>query len=219
MMLAAAALGAIGLGATGGTSVDMPIVSIAASIAMQSALACAVDVTTQDELVEVGVVQFPAAVDSAKSYFLVSNNARALLASPITASDLSVTLAGDLSKFKSSGALTLDLPLAILRTASSSEVVYYSGKAGQVLTLTARAQDGTTAKEWAQGSAIESRIIERHHEIHTEALIAVETEVLANKALLDGKADAVHSHAIADVSNLQASLDAKAAERSRAHDG
>ena len=210
MILATSPLAATPLGAVSITE-TLPIVEVSASIqcALSTSAALTVDPYVPP-VAEIGVVGFPAVVDDARIYFLVSNNARATLASSITTSALSVTLTGDLSKFKDSGALTIDHADTDLRTASSSEIVYYDGKAAQVLTLQSRGQDGTTAKAWAAGAAIEARIIERHHEIHTEALIAVETEVLANKALLAGKTDLGHGHVIADVANLQTSLDGKA---------
>jgi hypothetical protein len=118
-----------------------------------------------------------------------SNNARATLATDIDSSVLALTLTGDLSQFEQSGALTIDFAAPSLRTATSSEIAYYNGISGQVLTLTARGCDGTTAKSFASGSAVECRTIARHHNILAEAVIALEAESYAHQSEIDSKAD------------------------------
>jgi len=213
MLLGATVLAGAAFGAMAVTGPPIPYVDISAIIAAQTSITSALNV--EPYAADIGSVGFPGVVDAAKSYFLVSNNAHATLTAAITTSDLAVTLTGDLSKFKASGALSLDYASSVMRTASSSEIVYYDGKAGQVLTLVARGQDGTTAKNWDAGSVIEARIIERHHEIHTEALIAIETEVLANKSQfqsdigsLDARIDG-HDTAITALQAVDATYDTR----------
>jgi len=158
---------------------------------------------------EVGRSSFPFGfVDEESNLLVAANNASAALGSAIDAATeppFTITLSGDLSRFADSGALTVDVREPTIGT--SSEIFYFDGKSGDELTITARAQDGTTAKSFAAGAQAQMRNIARHHNLLAETIIDIEEAVLANEANIGAKADAVHTHAIADVTGLQAELD------------
>jgi hypothetical protein len=140
---------------------------------------------------QVGKSQFPANVDEAKNLIIAANNASATLEAMLDSSTLTpftLTLSGDLSNFAASGAITID---ASIRTAESSEILYYDGKVGQSLSITRRAQDGTIAQSFEAGASVEMREIARHHNLVAETLIAVETEVLSQKASLEDQQGAL----------------------------
>jgi hypothetical protein len=205
-MLGAFALGQFALG--GLLVADLtPRVDVAATIAIQLALSADLTIESQSSI---GISTFSAGiVDQPANLLIAANNARAVLAAPLSASDaapFNVTLTGDLSKFSASGAITIDVATA---TVNSSEILYYDEISGQNLTIVARAQDGTTAKSFAAGAVVQERYIARHHNLLAQTLIDVEAEVLEHGTAIDGKADAVHTHAIADTTGLQPALDAK----------
>jgi hypothetical protein len=150
----------------------------------------------------VGVSTYPPDIDSPSNLIIAANNKTSYLATALSISGMSLTVE-DASTWPDSGALTLDLPLASAQTPASSEIVYYNGRAGNVLMLTARAVGGTTAKAWSVGSSVEGRAIAEHHNLHSSAIIALQTEV-------ETKADTLHTHDTSSITGLDAALDAKA---------
>ena len=150
----------------------------------------------------IGITTYPPVIDTAANLLIAANNKRSTIVGELTISGLELTV-DDASTWPDSGAITLDTPIARLRTDTSNEIVYYNGKSGNTLRLAERGADDTTAKAWVGGSAVEFRHIAKHHNLHSEAIIALQTEV-------ETKADTGHAHAIADVTGLQAQLDAKA---------
>lgn len=78
--------------------------------------------------------------------------------------------------------MTLDVPAG--RTNTSSEIVYFDDRTGNVLTLTERGRGGTTAKAWAAGISAEMRVTAEHHNLLANGIIAVETK-LETKADID----------------------------------
>jgi hypothetical protein len=157
----------------------------------------------------VGTSSFAAGyIDEPSNLLIAANNARATLGAPLTATAVppfTLTLSGDVSKFADSGAITIDIREDA--TASSSEILYFEGKTGQTLTITARAQDETTAKAFSTGALVQMRNVARHHNLLAETIIDVEAAIFTQKTAIDMKAPVQHGHAIADVDGLQAELD------------
>lgn len=135
--------------------------------------------------VGVGVSTYPPDIDTPSNLIIAANNKRSTVASELSISGTVLTVA-DASTWPTSGAITLDVPVAS-RTPTSSEICYYGARSGNVLTLTARAQGGTSAKVWAVGMTVEMRAIAEHHNLHSSAIIALQTEV-------ETKAGISHTH-------------------------
>jgi len=133
----------------------------------------------------VGVSTYPPDIDLASNLIIAGNNIRSSLVGALAIDGMSITVA-NASGWPASGALTFDVAVAD-RTPTSSEIVYYSGRDGNVLTLSQRAVGGTTAKAWIAGSSVEGRHIAEHHNLHSSAIIALQTEV-------ETKADTAHTH-------------------------
>ena len=68
----------------------------------------------------------------------------------------------------------------ICRQASriSSEIVYFEGKSGQVITLVGAPRIRTTANHFSAGALVRPNVIAEHHNLLARTLIDVETEVL-----------------------------------------
>jgi hypothetical protein len=130
----------------------------------------------------VGHRTYPPVVNVQSNLFVAANNKKTTLATSLAIDGMSLTLT-DASTWPTSGAVTLDVP-STSRTNTSSEIMYFNGRTGNVLTLTERAQGGTTARAWASGQSAEMRMTAEHHNILADAIIAVETEI-ETKADLD----------------------------------
>lgn len=209
-MLASSPLASSTLASLLASGPSMVFVELAASIEIQSSITS--EIVLEPFTMGVGHSTFSVGVADVPSNLLIAaNNATAVLALPIGAVDavpFNITLTGNLSKFSPSGAITIDTSNA---TVSSSEILYFDGKAGQTLTVTARAQDSTTAKSFAAGALVQMRSVARHHNLLAETLIDVEAEVLEHGTVLNNKSDVGHTHSIADTTGLQPALDAKLA--------
>jgi len=201
MIFAASALGQVAFGGTSaGASVDF--------LELSATIACALDIGGNLSIANapIGISYFPPTVDTPSNLFIAANNKSALTTTALTTSDLLLTVA-DATGWPGSGVVTLDLALAAARTATSSEIVYYIGRSGNVLTLQDRGEAGTTAKAWPVGSSAEMRNTAEHHNLLASSIISLQTvaETKANvtdvDTALDTKADAV------DVAAIQAELD------------
>jgi hypothetical protein len=126
----------------------------------------------------VGHSSFPPTPDVAKNLFLNANNKRTTLAAAVNPVTLNLVASGSIASWPTSGALTLDV-IEEDRTDTSSEICYYDGISGQVITLTARARGNTTAKSFEIDDFIELRDTAEHHSILRDAVIALQTEVVA----------------------------------------
>lgn len=122
----------------------------------------------------VGESTYPGTVDVPKNFGIARNNIGSSLALPCAIDDLEITVV-DGSRFPASGFLTLDL--LANRTPTSSEIVFFDGKVGNVLTLIDRGQDGTTAKAFAAGAIVEMNAVALHHNLVAETLCAIEERV------------------------------------------
>ena len=144
--------------------------------------------------------------DIPKNLLIAANNGSATLAANITATATSITLTGNIADWPDSGALTLDLAIS---STGSSEICYYDGKAGQVITLVERGADNTTAKAFSAGARVQLRVIAHHHNLLAQTLIDVETVVVNNTAQIetletevDNKADVGHTHTSDEITDL-----------------
>lgn len=90
---------------------------------------------------------------------LFANNAASTLASGITNSDTSITLAsGQGALFPAlTGSDFFLLTLTQATTESSWEIVKVTARSGDILTIV-RAQEGTSAAAWASGDKAEARL-------------------------------------------------------------
>lgn len=144
---------------------------------------------------------------------LFRNNAVTTLAAQLNAGATSMTLT-DAASFPDPGA---DFYLATLVSVNGSgqetawEIVRVTAKAGSTLTVT-RAQESTADVTWPAGTPVQMRLTAGSMDGKANA---THTHVIADttglQAALDGKAATSHSHAIADVTGLQAALDGKQA--------
>lgn len=122
---------------------------------------------------------------------LFRNNAVTTLASELSTGATSMTLT-DAASFPDPGA---DFYLATLVSVNGAgqettwEIVRVTAKAGSTLTVT-RAQESTTDATWPAGTPVQMRL---------------------TAGSMDGKANATHTHVIADTTGLQAALDGKQA--------
>lgn len=139
---------------------------------------------------------------------IFTNNARTTLAAGITNVATAITVA-DGSVFPSpSGG---DWAYLTLEYGASMEIVKLTARSGNTLTVQ-RAQDGTSAAAFSEAT-VSLRITKvALDEIHTDIAAAALTAAWAN---VSGKPStftpSAHTHAIADVTGLQAALDGKAA--------
>ena len=208
MILGSAALAQIAFGGIAGGA-SLIHVELAANIQIQSQVNASVLVSGFTRPIGESVFAAFGMPDLPKSFILAANNKRSTLAQAVDTDDLSITVTGNISSWPTSGALTLDVAVGV--TDTSNEIVYYEGKSGQIITLVGRGKDGTTAKSFLAGSRVWINPIAETHNLLARTLIDVETVVLEQGALLDSKADAVHTHAQSDVTGLDAALASKLA--------
>jgi hypothetical protein len=182
MILAAVALGQVTF--SGVTSASMPFVELAAEISIASDVTCTLTLSGLTHSVGESVFLSYGIADEPKGLILAANNKQATLAQAITSTALSITLTGNISTWPTSGALTLDV--ASGSTDTSNEIVYYDGKAGQILTLTGRGRDGSTAKAFPSGSQAAINPIAHTHNLLAQTLIDVETVVLSQATDIAG---------------------------------
>jgi hypothetical protein len=200
MILAGAALGQIALGGIN-HAVSANFLECSAHFALQLSVAAALTLADSPS----GVSTYPPIIDHASNLLIAANNKKSTTTTALDLTGLSVTVA-DASAWPASGAITLDLVIIPARTPTSNEIAYYISRAGNVLTLDARAQGGTTAKTWAIGSSVEMRYTAEHHNLHSQCIIALQTELSTAEASIDGKADD------SDIVALEASKVAKSGD-------
>jgi hypothetical protein len=196
MVLAATALGQVPCGGAS-HAISANFVGLSVSIAASLSIQCALTFGNAP----IGVSYFPSALDAPSNLFTAANNKAALTTAELSTSALALTV-NDASTWPASGVITLDHALAAARTPTSSEIIYYEARTGNILTLQARAEDGTTAKLWPVGSSVEMRHVAKHHNLLASTIVAIEAAVF-DRAPID------HEHAIDDVTGLQPALDAK----------
>ncbi len=124
-----------------------------------------------------GTVNFPASLDDAVSLIEATNNASSTLTADINASALSIPIA-DPGEFSASGIATLTDSLT---APTKLELVIYTSKSGSNLIVSAvgRGAFGTTAQAWLSGEFVELRPLAQHHLTNANAIIAIETYLLA----------------------------------------
>jgi hypothetical protein len=178
LILGATALAQATMGGTGGAAMlpylDLP----AGAITLTSSVTAALSIAAAGGAA-VGTRTYPPVINQQSNLFLAANNKKTALAASLAIDGMSLTLT-DASTWPASGAVTLDESLVLARTNTSSEIVYFSGRSGNVLTLTERARGGTAAKVWASGQSAEMRMTAEHHNILADAIIAVETQIETN---------------------------------------
>jgi hypothetical protein len=157
-------------GAVGGLVSTEPLSVARAIIGLTLTLTVSAE-SSAGWVTNLGTSLFPPQLDEVKQFGAAVNNCSSRLAEALAGNASSLTLV-DASRFPDSGFLTLDIAGA--GTAMTAEIVYYDGKAGNVLTLVARGQDGTTAKAFAIGARAEMRHIARHHNLVAETIVALE---------------------------------------------
>jgi len=176
-MLGAIALGEVSLAAVPAYGPAMPFVELGAQITITSSITAAIE--TEQQIPAPGTPTYPPTINLPSNLLIAANNKKTTLAEVLAIDALTLTLT-DASSWPTSGAVTLDVPAG--RTNTSSEIVYFDDRTGNVLTLTERARGGTAAKEWAAGMSAEMRMTAEHHNLLANGIIAVETK-------LDTKAD------------------------------
>ena len=183
-MLGTSTLGQITLASLAASGASLNFVECSASVEASLTMSLSLTLSTLPQ--DVGASTYPTQVDLPSNLFVAANNVRTTLASALTISGTSLTLT-DASRFPGSGAITLDLATISARTLTSSEIIYFNSKSGNVLTIQERGADGTTAKAWEAGMSAEMRSTAHHHNLLASTIIAIETEV-------DTKADSGHVH-------------------------
>ncbi|TXH53805.1 MAG: hypothetical protein E6Q97_12200, partial [Desulfurellales bacterium] len=114
------------------------------------------------------VLQYPAALDDAKSLGVAKNDAGGFLAATIAAdaTSLALTLLTDADEWGSSGQLTID-----------DEIIYFGSRSGVTFSDLLRGQEGTTAASHAAGAVVENNITAAYHAVVSAAIQAIEAKV------------------------------------------
>jgi hypothetical protein len=172
MLLGAATLGAISLGSAAAYGPALPYIDLAASIALSMSISVALDI--EQQIPAPGTPTYPPTINLPSNFLIAANNKKTTLAQPLAIDTLVLTLT-DAFTWPTSGAVTLDLVSG--RSNTSSEIVYFNDRDGNVLTLASRAEGGTTAKAWPIGMSAEMRITAEHHNLLASGIIAVETKL------------------------------------------
>jgi len=122
-----------------------------------------------------GVIEYPAALDTALSLIEVNNNALSTLTAGISVSDLLIPVA-DPGKFPNSGFVTL---VDSLTTPTKIEILIYTSKSGSNLVVPpgGRGAQGTSAFAFSTGNFVDMRPTARHHTVLRDLLIAIEQKL------------------------------------------
>jgi hypothetical protein len=187
MTLGATALAQIALGGLAGAS--MAHAEISASIQIQSQVSANISISDFAHPIGVSLFASHGMADAPRSFIFASNNKGTTLGVAVDTDDLSITVTGNISSWPTSGAITLDVAAGV--TDTSNEIVYYDGRAGQVITLVGRGKDGTTSKSFMVGSQVRINPIAETHNLLARTLVDVEETVLAHDTELDAVAAAV----------------------------
>src|SRR5262245_14282383 len=122
-----------------------------------------------------GVIEYPAALDTALSLIEVNNNASDTLTGNISVSDLLIPVANP-GKFPNSGFFTL---VDSLTAPTKIEIALYTSKSGSNLVVPpgGRGAQGTTAFAFSTGNFVEQRPTARHHTALRDLLLAIEAKL------------------------------------------
>jgi hypothetical protein len=122
-----------------------------------------------------GVIEYPAALDTALSLIEVNNNASDTLTGNISVSDLLIPVANP-GKFSQSGFVTL---VDSLTAPTKIEIALYTSKSGSNLVVPpgGRGAQGTTPFAFSTGNFAEQRPTARHHTALRDLLIAIEQKL------------------------------------------
>jgi len=114
----------------------------------------------------VGTASYPTSLPTADSMFRTANSpTTTTLNGGITSGDTSIVLTSA-SAYTASGAIKID-----------SEIIYYSSKSVNTLTVSTRGADGTSAASHANGATVRMVAISRMHQIHNDEIIALCTKL------------------------------------------
>lgn len=160
-----------------------------------------------------GVLEYPAALDTALTLIELLNNASSTLTSNISVGDLLIPVA-DPGKFSTSGFATL---VDSLTAPTKIEIFRYESKSGSnlVVPVGGRGQQGSTAQAFSTGNFVEQRPTARHHTVLADLLLLLEAKLGigagapgAGQALLSDSNGASLWRAIAqaDISGLVTAL-------------
>jgi hypothetical protein len=172
-----------------------------------------------------GIIEYPAALDTALSLIEVANNGSSTLTANISVGDLLIPVAQP-GKFTNSGIATLTDDL---EAPTKIEIFVYTSKSGNnlVVPVGGRGQQGTTAQAFSTGHFVEQRPTARHHTALADAILALQAKLgigadtpgAAVEALLSNGAGASIWRAIvagdlpnlpiSQITALQAALDGK----------
>jgi hypothetical protein len=114
-----------------------------------------------------GTVSYPGALDTAVSLFETNNKISTTLNGGISDSATSIILTSG-TGWPASGTVSFN---------DSGEIVFYTGKSTNTLTGCLRGQDGSAAAAHISGVTVQLNDTSRHHQVHSEAIIAVETKI------------------------------------------
>lgn len=109
---------------------------------------------------------YPASLDTTTTLGQVSNRAKTTLSVSLSDTGETSISVGSSTNFPSTGAVTIN-----------NEIFYYSANVGNVLTIEARARQGTTAAVHASGSLVYLRLTAGHWETTRSAVLALQAKL------------------------------------------
>lgn len=112
-----------------------------------------------------GELQYPNALDTAKTLVEAANDAATTLTAPLGISDITAQVASA-AKFPNSGFVVI-----------GSEILTFDGKTATTLLNLTRGEQGTTAAGHNSGDAVEQLITARDHNVLADAIRALESKV------------------------------------------
>lgn len=128
-----------------------------------------------------GIVKFPAALDSSDSLIRVGNGLVTTLTADLPAGQLSCAVT-DASAWPLTGIATIQKRVAatvgtetVYLPTGALEIINFE-RSGNTLTVT-RGEQGTSDIAHDAGDFVECRITALHHEVHSNAIIAIESEL------------------------------------------
>lgn len=119
-----------------------------------------------------GTLNYPTSLDTIVSLFETANRVQSTLASDISDTDTSVTLASA-SSWPSTGSISFT---------ATGEIAYYTGKSGSALTGLIRGADGTSAASHSINDVVQLNFTSRHHQVLSEAIRAIEVKLGINSS-------------------------------------
>ncbi len=112
-----------------------------------------------------GTVNFPTTLDTPDSLFRVSDKTQSTLAATVSGNATSLTVV-DSATFPASGAVVIE-----------NEIIYYTGKSGNLLTGLTRGASATTATTHLVGRSTRGAILAVQHNTQSQAIISVERKL------------------------------------------